>query len=58
MLAFYDTPSDALMREYTTMKTDLPKALLDANAFLTKAAALSQALAKSSVTLTVPAPVK
>ncbi|HET9370624.1 MAG TPA: hypothetical protein VFO19_10270 [Vicinamibacterales bacterium] len=58
MLAFYDTPSDALMREYTAMKTDLPKALLDANAFLTKAAALSQALAKSSVTLTVPAPVK
>jgi len=36
----------------------MPKAIADANAWLTRAAAVSQVLKKSDITLTVPPPVK
>ena len=58
ILAFVETPSDSLMKRYQDVKLALPKAILDANAFLGRAMTLSQALKKSDVTLTVPAPVK
>ncbi len=58
IMAFYDMPSDALMRQYTDVRVTLPRAIAEMNAFLTRANSLSQALAKSGVTLTVPAPVK
>jgi len=58
ILAFYDMPSAALMSQYTDVRLALPKAITDYNAFLVKATALSQALAKNGVTLTVPSPAK
>ena len=58
ILAFYDTPSEALMRAYTDVRTALPKAVVEANAFITRAMTVSQALKKHNIELTVPAPVK
>lgn len=58
ILTFYDMPSDTLMRQYADVRVALPRAITEVNAFLTKATALSQALAKSNVTLTVPGAVK
>jgi len=58
MLSFQDTPSDTLMRQYTDVKQQLPRAITDANAFLVRAMTLSQALKAHGIALTVPAPVK
>jgi len=58
IMSFHDMPSDSIMREYADVRTALPRAVTEVNAFLAKATALSQALAKSGVTLTVPPPVK
>ena len=58
ILTFYDMPSASLMAQYTDVRLALPKAITELNAFLAKATALSQALAKSNLTLTVPPPVK
>jgi len=57
-MAFQDNPSDTVVRNYNDLKLTLPKAITDGNAFLVKAMSLSQALKKSDLTLTVPAPVK
>ncbi len=57
-MAFYDMPSASLTREYNDVRLALPRAVNELNAFLSKARSLSQALAKSNVTLTVPAQVK
>jgi len=40
------------------VKSELPKALADANAFLIRASAMSQTLKKYDIVLNVPAPVK
>ena len=58
ILTFHDLPSDALLRQHTDAKAELPKVIAEGNAVLTRAAALSQALAKHNVALKVPAPVK
>ena len=58
MMAFQDKPSDTVDAQYNDLKLALPKAIVDGNAFLVKAMTLSQALKKSDITLTVPAPVK
>ena len=58
IMSFYDMPSDALIAQYTDVRVALPRAVTEANAFLAKATALSQALAKSGVTLTVPPAVR
>jgi hypothetical protein len=58
IMTFYDLPSASLMTQYSDVRLALPKAIVELNAFLAKAAALSQALAKHGVTLTVPPPVK
>ncbi|MEZ5320205.1 MAG: hypothetical protein R2752_22575 [Vicinamibacterales bacterium] len=58
IMSFYDTPSDSLMRQYTAVKNDLPKAITDGNAFLGRAATLSQALGRYNLTLNVPGQVK
>ncbi|MBI4475532.1 MAG: glycosyl hydrolase [Acidobacteria bacterium] len=42
-------------RAYNDAKTESPKVVLDVNAILTKAAAVSSSLAKYNITLTVPA---
>lgn len=58
ILTFYDMPSDTLMRDYADVRLAMPRAITEVNTFLARATALSQALAKSGVTLTVPPPVK
>jgi hypothetical protein len=58
MMAFSEVPSETLMKQYTDVKTALPKAIADANGVLVKAMTVSQALKKYDVSLTVPAPVK
>jgi hypothetical protein len=58
IMAFNELPSDTLTKSYTDVKTALPKAIADANAFLARAMTMSQTLKKYDVTMTVPAPVK
>jgi hypothetical protein len=58
LLAFSETPSDSLMKQYADVKAALPKAIAEANAVLVKAMAVSQTLKKYDVTLNVPAPIK
>ena len=58
IMSFYDLPSASLMTQYADVRLALPKAITELNAFLAKATALSQALAKHGVTLTVPPPAK
>jgi hypothetical protein len=47
-----------MVGQYNDVKADLPKAIADANAWLGRAATVSQALKKSDITLTVPPVVK
>jgi hypothetical protein len=58
ILTFYDVPSDTLAKAYADVKATLPKAIQEANAFLARAATVSQALKKSDLTLTVPPTIK
>jgi hypothetical protein len=58
IMAFTETPSATLMKQYEDVKLALPKAIADANAFLLKAMTMGQTLKKYDITLTVPAPVK
>jgi len=58
IMSFYDMPSDAMMAQYADVRVALPRAVTEANTFLGRAQALSQALAKSGVTLTVASPVR
>jgi hypothetical protein len=51
-------PTDQTMKAYTEAKTQLPKAIADANALFTRAATLSSALTRHNLTLTAPTPVK
>jgi hypothetical protein len=51
-------PSEITMRAYTDAKTQLPKAITDANSLFARAATLSSALTRFSLTLTAPTPVK
>ena len=52
------SPADPTVRAYTEVKAQTPRAITDLNAAIAKASTLSTALARYSVTLTVPAPVK
>jgi hypothetical protein len=45
-------------KAYTESKTQVPKAIIDANALFARAAALSTTLAQYKLTLTAPQPVK
>jgi photosystem II stability/assembly factor-like uncharacterized protein len=58
VLTFQDNPSDTALRQYNDVKIAMPRAILEGNAVLVKAASLSQALKKHDIALTVPAPVK
>jgi hypothetical protein len=51
-------PTAATMTAYTEAKTGVPAAITEANTVVTKAQALSAALAKHSITLTVTPPAK
>ncbi|MBZ5496349.1 MAG: hypothetical protein LAP85_08100 [Acidobacteriia bacterium] len=56
--SFWEMPSDALLKQYNDLKLAIPKAMLEANAFLAKVPAMSDALKKYDITLTAPAPIK
>jgi hypothetical protein len=58
LMAFQDNPSEVVTRRYNELKLEVPKAIQEGNAFIVRAMTLSQALKKSNLTLTVPAPVK
>ncbi|MEA3247177.1 MAG: hypothetical protein U9Q74_13580, partial [Gemmatimonadota bacterium] len=58
VLAFWETPSPAIMRQYNEAKAMLPRAIADANGIITRANTLSQALKAQGITLTVPATIK
>ena len=49
-------PTSTTLTAYNDAKAEVPKLLAEANALFTKASALSSALAKHNITLTVPAP--
>ena len=51
-------PTEITMRAYTEVKAQLPKAIADANVLFVRAATLSSALTKYSLTLTAPSPIK
>ena len=46
------------MKAYAESKTDVPKAIAEANSLFTRAATLSSALTKHSLALTAPTPLK
>jgi hypothetical protein len=54
----WETPSASSVKQYNEVKIALPKAVADGNAFLGKAGAVSQTLAKYGVTIKVPASIK
>jgi hypothetical protein len=47
-------PTEQTLRSYAEVKTELPKAIADLNALLTKAAPIGTSLASYKLTLTVP----
>jgi hypothetical protein len=51
-------PTEQTMRAYNEAKTQVPKAIAEANALFAKAAALSSALATHNLTLPAPQPVR
>ena len=57
IMSFWELPGDALMKIYTDLKLSLPKAILDANGFLSKAAGMGETLKKYDITLTAPSPI-
>jgi hypothetical protein len=54
----WETPSASLTRQAGDVKLDLPKAIAEGNAVLTRAEAMSQALKKYDITLNAPSPIK
>ena len=51
-------PTEATMKAYSDSKTQMPKAITEANTLFTRAATLGSALTKHSLTLAAPTPVK
>ena len=51
-------PTEAVMKAYAESKTEVPKAIAEANTLFVRAATLGSALTKHSLTLTAPTPVK
>jgi hypothetical protein len=58
LMGVWEAPSASLVRQANAAKVDLPKAIGEANAVLTRASTASTALAKYNITLTVPPTVK
>jgi len=52
--AFWEMPSASVMRKYNEVKSMLPRAISDANAFIARANTMSQTLKGQGITLTVP----
>jgi hypothetical protein len=58
LMNVWEAPSASMVREATQAKADLPKAITEANTMLARATAVSTALKKYDITLTVPPAVK
>jgi hypothetical protein len=56
IIGIWETPSASLSRQYNEVKVELPKAVSDANALLTRAGTLSRTLRQSGITFNPPAP--
>jgi hypothetical protein len=54
VLAFWEMPSDALLRQINEVKPALDSAIREAQALLTRASTVSQALRPYNITLTIP----
>jgi photosystem II stability/assembly factor-like uncharacterized protein len=54
LMNVWETPSASMVRQANQAKIDLPKAITEANAVLTRASTVSAALKKYDITLTVP----
>ncbi len=52
--SFSELPSDSYVKQYNDLKLAMPKAIVEANAFLAKATAMSETLKKYDITLTAP----
>ena len=58
VMGIWEAPSDGTVRQAAEAKSALQKAIADANAFFTRAAAMSASLKTYDVVLTVPEPIK
>ena len=58
LVGVWEAPSASAMRQYNEARIDLPKAVLEANAVLGRAASMSNTLKKYDVSLEVPPAVK
>ncbi len=58
VLAIWEAPTPATVKQSSDAKLALQQAVTEANAFLSKAATVSQSLKTYDIALTVPAPVK
>jgi len=54
IMGVWETPSAAVMKQVQEVKAELPGAIAEATAIMTRARTMSQALSSSGVTLTVP----
>ena len=55
-MGVWETPSPALMKQVSDVKTALPAAMTEATAFLAKARTMSRTISRYNVTMLVPAP--
>ena len=53
MMGIWEMPSPAIVNQYTSVKSDLPKAIAAADAFMARARSMSATLNKVGITLTV-----
>ena len=53
IMGIWEVPSDAMVKQYSAVKLDMPKAITAADAFIARATAMSATLKKYDITLTV-----
>ena len=53
-MGIWEMPSDALLRQYNDVRVALPRAITDANAWLSRARTMSATLRTHNLTLEVP----
>jgi hypothetical protein len=58
IMGMWEPPTPATTRQAADARTALQRAVAEANAFLTKAATVSQSLKAYDITLTVPSNIK
>ena len=58
LMGVWEAPSDAMMKQVNDVKSELPKVISEANAFLNKVRAMNQALTPYGASLTLPTGLK